>query len=127
VLLEADYSLAELRVGSHYAQEKTMQEKLNRGADLHGETAEEAGVPRDEGKRITFSAFYGIGKKTLAERLRIPEKLAGDRLRRWHRLYPGVRIAVQQGPSDGGSSWLHPDVHWPDAALQHATDRNAQS
>jgi DNA polymerase-1 len=91
VLLEADYSLAELRVGSHYAQEKTMQEKLNRGADLHQETADEAGVPRDDGKRITFSAFYGIGKKTLAERLRIAEKLAGDRLRRWHRLYPGVR------------------------------------
>jgi DNA polymerase-1 len=91
VLLEADYSMAELRVGSHYAQEKTMQEKLNRGADLHSETAEEAGVPRDDGKRITFSAFYGIGYKTLARRLKIPERVAKERLRRWHALYPGVR------------------------------------
>lgn len=88
---EADWSQCELRVGSHYAQEKTMAEKLVRGADLHTETAQEAGVPRNVGKRITFSAFYGIGPQTLADRLHVPKSQAGVWLNKWHRLYPGVR------------------------------------
>lgn len=88
---EADWSQCELRVGSHYAQEKTMAEKLIRGGDLHTETANEAGVPRPVGKRITFSAFYGIGAQTLAERLHVPKSQAGVWLNKWHRLYPGVR------------------------------------
>lgn len=88
---EADWSQCELRVGSHYAQEKTMADKLVRGADLHTETAQEAGVPRDVGKRITFSAFYGIGAQTLADRLGVPKSQAGQWLNKWHRLYPGVR------------------------------------
>lgn len=93
---EADWSQAELRVVSHYAQEKTMMEKLTRGADIHTETAQEAGVPRDAGKRITFSAVYGIGKKTLSERLHIEEHVAGQYLQRWHRLYPGIRTLAQR-------------------------------
>lgn len=88
---EGDWSQAELCVGAHYAQEKTMADKLLRGADLHSETAAEAGVPRPAGKRITFSAFYGIGANTLAERLHIERSLAAQYLNKWHRLYPGVK------------------------------------
>lgn len=105
ILVEADYSQAELRVGSHYAQEKRMAEKLVRGADIHTETATEAGIPRDAAKRLNFSVIYGIGAPTLSERLGIPLKQAKQHLDKYHEMYPGFRqllrrcdaIAAQRG------------------------------
>lgn len=90
-LIEADYGQAELRVGSHYAQDKVMSEKLTRGADIHTETAEENGIPRDAAKRMNFSVIYGIGKRKLAERLKIKESIAGQYLDKYHARYPGFR------------------------------------
>lgn len=91
LLVEADYGQAELRVGAHYAQELTMAEKLTRGADLHTETAEQLGIPRPAAKRMNLSCQYGIGKRTLALRLGITEKLAGQYLDKYHGMYPGFR------------------------------------
>lgn len=91
-LVEADYSQAELRVASHYAQEELMADKLIRGADIHTETGEEIGIPRDAAKRLNFSVIYGIGAKTLSERLGVPMKLAKQYLNKYHDRYPGFRV-----------------------------------
>lgn len=90
-MFEADYSLAEVRVGAHYAKAKALIDKLNRGVDIHGETAKEAGMPRPAAKRLNFSAQYGIGKDTLAGRLKIPRKEAEEYLRKYHALNPEIR------------------------------------
>ena len=89
--VQADYSQAEMRLGVHYANEEAMKEKIIRGADLHTETANELGIPRDAAKRINFGVIYGIGKVSLATQLKIDEKLAGQYLNKYHKLYPGFR------------------------------------
>lgn len=91
VYIEADYGQAELRVASHYGDERTMAEKLERGADIHTETANEINIPRPAGKQLNFSVIYGIGAKTLSERLRIPLQLAKQYLAKYHGMYPGFR------------------------------------
>lgn len=104
-LVEGDYSQAEIRVASHYGNEENMKEKLARGADIHTETAEEINIPRDPAKRLNFSVIYGIGKRTLAQNLKIKEKTAKEYLDKYHAKYPGFRrlynrsemIAEQRG------------------------------
>lgn len=91
VIVEADFSQAELRVASHYADERRMTEKLSRNADIHTETAEELKMPRDAAKRINFSVIYGIGAKKLSERLHIPLAQAKKYLTAYHRNYPGFK------------------------------------
>ena len=89
--VQADYSQAEMRLGTDYAQESRMVEKILRGADLHTETSEELGIPRDAAKRINFGVIYGIGKSSLARQLKIRENLAGQYLNKYHGTYPGFK------------------------------------
>ena len=89
--VQADYSQAEMRIGTSYAGEERMKEKIIRGADLHTETADELDIPRDAAKRINFGVIYGIGKVSLAKQLKIPEQLAGQYLSKYHGMYPGFR------------------------------------
>lgn len=90
-LVEGDYSQAELRIASHYAEEETMAEKLVRGADIHTETSDELDIPRDGAKRMNFSVIYGIGAETLAERLHVAKKVAQEYLNKYHAMYPGFK------------------------------------
>ncbi len=91
-IVEWDWSQAELRVACHYGEERTMGEKLARGADIHTETAETLNIPRDTAaKPLNFSVVYGVGAATLAERLRIGKQLAQQYLNKYHALYPGFR------------------------------------
>ena len=94
--VQADYSQAEMRLGTAYAAEEKMKEKIIRGADLHTETSTELGIPRDAAKRINFGVIYGIGKVSLAKQLKIDEKLAGQYLRKYHEMYPGFRILYKK-------------------------------
>lgn len=90
-ILEADYSQAEIRVATHYGNVVRMREKLLRGGDIHSETAEEIGIPRDAAKRLNFSVIYGIGPNTLADNLEIPRKQAREYLNKYHANYPGFK------------------------------------
>lgn len=90
-LVEADYSQAEVRWATYYAQESTMAEKLLRNGDIHGETSTEIGIPRDAAKRLNFSVIYGIGAETLSHNLKISEKEAKVYLDKYHGRYPGFR------------------------------------
>lgn len=91
-LVEADYSQAEMRIATDYSKDELMAERILRGADLHTETAEDLGIPRDASKRINFGVIYGIGKVSLAKQLKIPENVAQDYLAKYHKLYPGFRV-----------------------------------
>jgi DNA polymerase I len=84
VLASADYSQAELRLGSWYAKEREMIKILNKGGDIHAETALILGIDRDTAKRINFGVIYGIGYKKLARTLRIPLAEADNYLDIYH-------------------------------------------
>jgi DNA polymerase-1 len=91
LLLSADYSQAELRLGAHYANEKLMARILNGGGDIHGATAAELELDRDAAKRINFGVFYGIGARKLARTLRIPLALAEEYLDKYHAKFKNIR------------------------------------
>ena len=89
--LEIDYSQAEIRTGSHYAQESSMIKLLKSGVDIHSATSEEMQIDRFVAKTLNFSIIYGIGPKTLAKNLDITEAEALFYLRKYHRAYPGFK------------------------------------
>src|SRR5690606_39635848 len=62
-----------------YAREQNMARNLLEGLDIHSVTAEMLNIPRDAAKRINFGIIYGIGAKSLAEQLHIPEEQAAER------------------------------------------------
>lgn len=95
-MVSADYSQAEIRWGTHYAREQNMARNLLEGLDIHSVTAEMLNIPRDAAKRINFGIIYGIGAKSLAEQLLIPEEQAAEYLRRYHSLYPGFRALLRK-------------------------------
>lgn len=97
VLVQADYSQAEIRLATHYTKDPTMIRLLTEeGADLHGETAAEMGIPRFAAKRLNFSAIYGIGAATLAVNLGISEEDAANYLQKYHAKRPGFRALYRR-------------------------------
>ena len=94
--VSADYSQAEMRIGCFYAKEQKMIDMINSGANLHTETAELLGIPRDVAKRINFGVIYGIGANALAEQLHIDLKVAKEYLNKYHNLYPQFKILYKE-------------------------------
>lgn len=96
VMIQADYKQAEMRLVTHYTQDKLMKELIENNADLHSETANRLNIPRQAAKRLNFSVIYGIGAKHLSESLRVELPVAKDYLEKYHGLYPGFRKLMYQ-------------------------------
>ena len=96
LMIQADYKQAELRLVTHYTKDPLMKELIENDADLHSETANRLGIPRQAAKRLNFSVIYGIGYKKLAENLREEPAKAKDYLEKYHALYPGFRKLMYQ-------------------------------
>ena len=96
LMIQADYKQAEMRLVTHYTKDQLMKELIENDADLHSETANRLGIPRQAAKRLNFSVIYGVGAKTLAENLRVDFPIAKDYLEKYHGLYPGFRKLMYQ-------------------------------
>lgn len=96
IMCQADYKQAEMRLVTHYTKDPLMKELIKNNADLHSETANRLGIPRQAAKRLNFSVIYGIGAKHLSESLRVDFGVAKDYLERYHGLYPGFRKLMYQ-------------------------------
>lgn len=96
IMIQADYKQAEMRLVTHYTKDPLMKELIENDADLHSETANRLGIPRQAAKRLNFSVIYGIGAKHLSESLRVDLSVAKDYLERYHGLYPGFRKLMYQ-------------------------------
>lgn len=96
VMIQADYKQAEMRLVTHYTKDKLMKELIENDADLHSETANRLGIPRQAAKRLNFSVIYGIGAQHLSESLRVDLSVARDYLEKYHGLYPGFRKLMHQ-------------------------------
>lgn len=90
-MAEVDLAQAELRVMAYFAPVPEMLSIFEQGRDLHTETAEAFGLPRDVAKRINLSAVYGIGARTFAEKYGVSVEQAKEWLDVYHQGYPGVR------------------------------------
>jgi len=96
IMAQADYKQAEMRLVTHYTKDPLMKELIENDADLHSETANRLGIPRQAAKRLNFSVIYGIGAKHLSESLRVELPVARDYLEKYHGLYPGFRKLMSQ-------------------------------
>ena len=91
IMIQADYKQAEMRLVTHYTKDPLMKNLIENNADLHSETANRLGIPRQAAKRLNFSVIYGIGARTLADNLRVDFSVAKDYLEKYHGLYPSFR------------------------------------
>lgn len=96
VMIQADYKQAEMRLVTHYTKDPIMKKLIEENADLHSETANRLGIPRQAAKRLNFSVIYGIGAKKLSEGLKVDLKVGRDYLEKYHSLYPGFRRLMSQ-------------------------------
>lgn len=94
--IQADYSAAEMRLGSWYAQAQNMTRMLNSGINPHDETSRLIGIPRSAAKAINFSIIYGIGANTLSEDLGISQRKAEDYLFEYNKVHPEFRVLYRR-------------------------------
>lgn len=100
VLVDADYSQIELRVLSHIADDRAMQEAFCSGHDIHAATASQVfGVPieavtplqRRHAKAVNFGIVYGISEFSLAEDIGVSRYEAKAYIDNYLSNYHGVR------------------------------------
>lgn len=89
----ADYSQAELRLATAYAQEKSLAKAFGEGADIHNETArlmfgEVTPERRKIAKNINFAVLYGGGARTLEERYDVPYDDGVRFIQKHRKIYP---------------------------------------
>lgn len=95
VLVECDYSQAELRMCAHYADEKVMKQAFESGEDLHAATALNMGLDpkkdRHIAKTLNFAVLYGAGPKKLAQMMKISESKASEYLASYFKTFPNLK------------------------------------
>ncbi|MCQ2462788.1 MAG: DNA polymerase I [Clostridia bacterium] len=119
LLVDADYSQIELRVLSHIADDKIMQEAFNNGDDIHAITASQVfGMPvqmvtplmRSRAKAVNFGIVYGIGAFSLAQDIGVTRKEAELYIRGYLENYSGVdaymKSVVEKAREDGFAETL---------------------
>ncbi len=99
VLIDADYSQIELRVLAHMAQDRTMIDAFNNGADIHRLTAAQThGIPIEEvtpemrsaAKAVNFGIVYGISAFSLAKDIGVTREQAQGYINGYMSTYSGV-------------------------------------
>ena len=114
VLVDADYSQIELRVLSHIADDKTMQEAFCNGLDIHAVTASQVfHVPvekvtplqRRHAKAVNFGIVYGISEFSLSEDIGVSryeaKRYIDDYLANYHGVREYMKSIVQSARETG--------------------------
>lgn len=101
VLINADYSQAELRLGAHYSGDefniKCFQEGKSPHKLLMADLIEQGvDISYDNTKRVSFGVQYGTGAPTLAKELKKDVKFAQRVLQAAHALHPNYRPMLKQ-------------------------------
>jgi len=105
VLLQGDYSQAELRVMAQLAGEKSMMDAFNRGEDIHLFVASMVfGLPIDKitkklrgiAKAASFGILYGQGPRSLSEQFETSEEEAKVIIRKFYERFPAIKDWQQE-------------------------------
>lgn len=98
VIIQADYSQAELRVIACLSQDPKLLEIYRKGDDLHSLVAERfygAGFTkdqRDRAKNMDFGVAYGQSAETFQEKHEIPKEEAAEFIEWWWSEFKQVRV-----------------------------------
>lgn len=91
VLINADFSQLELRLGTAYAGEETLKEVFNQDRDIFSEMAAAMGMTRQDTKTFVYSTQYGAGRNRISKALDVSEEKAEAMLRNYGQTYPRFR------------------------------------
>jgi DNA polymerase-1 len=107
LLLAADYSQVELRVVSHIADDRTMQEAFKAGQDIHATTAaaimgvdlkEVSAEQRRNAKAVNFGLIYGMSAFGLTRTTELTLAEAEDFIKAYFERFPGVKKYIEETP-----------------------------
>lgn len=110
--LTYDYSQIELRVLAGMTQEPALLRAFNEGIDVHAVTASKMlGKPIDEvsskdraiGKTMNFALIYGMGPKSLSDRLALSQEKATELYEEYFAQFPSVSSWMERTKSIGKS------------------------
>ncbi len=96
-LLGVDYSQIELRLLTHFSQDKDLMEAFLKGRDIHLETSKAlfgedlAKEKRSIAKSINFGLVYGMGSKKLSETLNISLNEAKSYIEAYFKRFPSIK------------------------------------
>ena len=91
VLVEADYSQLELRLGTAYAKELSLAQVFEEGRDIFTEMSERLNMTRDATKTFVYSTQYGAGINRISSVFKITKSQAEALRQHYYRTYPGFR------------------------------------
>ncbi len=104
-LVAADYSQIELRILSHYSDDKILIQAFNNDEDIHTRTAAEVFqvLPslitpdvRRQAKAINFGIIYGMSPFGLSKTLGISQKMAKNFIKNYFSRYTGVKDFIDR-------------------------------
>jgi DNA polymerase I len=144
LLISADYSQFELRLGAAISGDEGMIEAFNKDADIHAETAAEIyGIPADKVtkaqrssvKAVNFGILYGLGPHALSQNTGMSFGEAREFIKRYFEIRPKLKeyidktrkLAEQQGYVETilGRRRPTPDIKSPNFAVREAAYRAA--
>ena len=144
VLLSADYSQLELRIMAHLSGDECLHKALAGDQDVFKVMASDwLGIPlpqltdqhRQQAKSICYGLMYGMGTRSLATQLKIPESEASDLVETFKNCYPGVKSfmsdTIQLCKTKGyvvmvaGRKRFLPAIHSVDKSAQSQAERQA--
>lgn len=135
LLISADYSQIELRVGAHLSDDQDLIETFKAGKDIHEATAQKLSIDRRMAKVINFSILYGKGAYGLAEDLAVDQKKAQEFIDLFFESYPKLKnyleLVIEKTRKDGyittlfGKKRYFPNIHSPNFFLRSSAEREA--
>lgn len=135
--LSADYSQIELRLAAHISGDQGLIQAINRGADIHRETAaklyhiapeEVSSTQRSFAKTANFGILYGISSFGLSQRLQIPWREANELIDNYFKAFPGIATYMEQAKARASQKGYAETLlgrrrYLPDLQSQNATVR----
>jgi DNA polymerase-1 len=96
VLIEADYSQLEFRLGAAYAKEEKLLDVFNNPErDIFDEMSAELKMARQDVKTQTYSIQYGGGVNRISTVFGISANAAKARIDNYYNTYPGLKTAAK--------------------------------
>jgi DNA polymerase I-like protein with 3'-5' exonuclease and polymerase domains len=94
-LWEFDYAQLELRLGTAYADEKTLKAVFNEDRDIFEEMSGPMGMPRHQTKTFVYATQYGAGIKRIKNLFNITADKAASIRETYQKAYPGFHEKSQ--------------------------------